>query len=118
MLVHELREIFVACAYHRFHAARGGVFGKRADDVVGLHAVDHHTGPAQRLGDFADVSDLVRKVFGHRGAIGFVLGIDVVAKGFASGVKHAGAIICRVINAQFIEHISHTEDRAGGLAGR
>ena len=94
------------------------MFGKCANDVVGFHAVDHDTRPAQRFGDLADVADLVRKIFGHRCAIGFVLAIDVVAKGFASGVKHAGAIICRVVNAKFVEHIGHTEDRTGGFTCR
>ena len=62
------------------------------------------------------MSDLMGKIFGHRRAIGFVLGINVVAERFASGIKHTGAIICRVVSAKFVEHIGHTEDSTGGLA--
>ena len=114
----QLREVFVAGGNDRIHATHHRVLGERADDIVGFHASHFDAGPAERLGDFADMADLMRQIFRHLFAVGFVFRIDVVAKGFATGIEHAGAIIGGVFFAQFVEHVGHTEDGTGGLAAR
>ena len=80
--------------------ARSASLRERADDVVGLDAVDHEQRPAQRADRREERLDLRAEVVGHRRAVRLVLGVDVVAKGLALGVEDAAEEICLVIGDQ------------------
>ena len=67
---------------------------------------------------FVNRLDLLGQVFRHRGARGLVLGIEVVAEGFALGVEHAGDVGGREVGAQAAQHVDHAMHRAGRVAVR
>jgi len=57
--------------------------------------------PSRRT-DFVDGRDLAAQIVGHRVAVGFVLGVNVVAESRAFGIEHAGHIVGRVFLAQAV----------------
>ncbi len=118
MVRHELRQVFVAGRHDHLHAALLCGHAQRADDVVRLDAVDHQERPAERAHRNVDGFDLPRQVFGHRRAVGFVVGIPVVAKRLALGVEHARAILCCNFLAHAPQHIDDPVQRAGGSTVR
>ncbi len=88
-----------------------GFAGQGADDVVGLEAGEFEDGDAIGFEGAADVGNLLGKILGHGGAVGFVafvfdfgegLGLDVeladggdglglrIAKGFGGYVEDGG----------------------------
>ena len=93
MVVHELGKVFVAGGDHGFHALRGGLAGKRSNDIVSLNTIDDQHGPAQGFNRLKNNGYLSREVFGHRRACCLVVGINSVAKGRALRVKHASGIL-------------------------
>ena len=87
-----------------------------ADDVVGLDPVDDDERPALGADQRVQRLDLATQIVRHRGTVGLVVGIEVVAEGLALRVEHAGDIIGRMVAAQFVEHGQHALDRIGRLA--
>ncbi len=116
-LAHELREVLVARgdegvpAVHPLGVAREG-----ADHVVGLDAVDHDQGPAERADRLEERRDLGGEVLGHRLPRGLVLGVDLVAEGLSLGIEDRGDIIGGVVRRELPQHVHHAHDRARGLA--
>ena len=60
---------------------------------------------------YDEALDLLRQVGWHGGSMSLVLRIQIVAEGFAFGIKHTRAIIRRKIGAQTAQHVEHTVDR-------
>ena len=117
VLVDQLRQILIATADDHFNALVGRDYGQRADHVIRLNTGHVKHGPAQQAHDFVDGRDLAAQVVRHRGAIGFVFGVDGVPKRRAFGIKHAGHVIRRHFFAQALHHVDHDADRTGLLHG-
>ncbi len=113
MVVHQLGEVLVAGRDNGADALPGGAFGQRADHVVGLHAVDHQDGPAERAHGFVDRLDLLAQVIGHRRPVLLVGGVQFVAEGLAFSVENASAILGRVVVAQLAQHVHDAVDGPG-----
>ena len=60
--------------------------------------------------------DLQRQIIGHRRTIGLVVGIPVIAEGFALGVEHHGTIIGGLFFFQPPQHIDDAVERARRVA--
>ena len=90
--VHQLSQILVAGGHHHLDALAAGFARQRADDVVGLDALDGEQRPAQRADARVQRLDLADEVVGHRRAVRLVVGVPLVAEGLALGVEDAGAI--------------------------
>ncbi|MDR6205547.1 hypothetical protein QF025_004267 [Paraburkholderia graminis] len=114
MIRHELRQILVTSRHDHVHAALFRLGGKRADHVVGFHAVDHQKRPAERAHGHVNRLDLPRQIVGHGGTIRLIVGIPVVAKRFALGVEHARAILCCDFLAHAPQHVDHPVERTRG----
>ncbi|KGD47827.1 DNA polymerase I-3'-5' exonuclease and polymerase domain protein [Burkholderia pseudomallei] len=65
-----------------------------------------------------DRLDLQREIGRHRRAVRLVVGIQIVAEGFALGVEHARAILCTDILAHAAQHIDDSVERSGRLPAR
>ena len=57
-----------------------------------------------------------RRSSGIGGAVGLVLGIQVVAEGLARRVHHEGDVVGLLLQRR-AQHVDHAEQRTGGLAG-
>ena len=62
--------------------------------------------------------NLLPQIIRHRRAVRLVLGKQVVAEGFAAGVKDHGDGRFRVVLLQAPQHVGHALDRTGGLSRR
>ena len=62
----ELRQVLVRRRDDRVDAGRRGLLRERADDVVGLHALDHQQRPAVRAHEFVQRLDLRGQIVRHR----------------------------------------------------
>lgn len=118
MIRHKLRQILVPGRHDHFHAALFGGNRKRANDVVGLHALDHHQRPAERSHDHVDGLYLFREVIRHGRPVCLVIRVPVVAKCLALGVEYARAILCIDVLSQPPQHVDHSIQRAGWTAVR
>ena len=63
-----------------------------------------------------DRLDLTAQFVRHWWPVRLVLGVDVVTKGLALGIKHNRNIAVAVTLEQSPDHINHTLDRSGWLA--
>ena len=61
--------------------------GERADHVVGLESIEHQRLDPKRLDRAMDVGNLHDKIVGRLGAVGLVIGEQVVAKSFFRRVE-------------------------------
>ena len=113
-----VRQILVPGRHDDFHAALFGGNRKRANDVVGLHALDHYERPAERPHGLVDGFDLFREVIGHGRPVCLVIRIPVVTKCLAFGIKYARAILCIDVFSQPPQHVDHSVQRAGWTAVR
>ena len=87
MVGDELEHVQVAGHDRRVEAARFGLDGERADDVVRLVAGQLVDRDAQRLDHLADLRELVAQVVRHALAGGLVLGVLLVPEGRALEVE-------------------------------
>ena len=95
--IHQLGEVLVTGGHDGFHAFARRHVRQRADHVVCFHAVYHQQRPAEGAHGVVQRRYLRDQVIGHRRAVGLVVGVKVVAKGFTLGVKDAGEIIRLVV---------------------
>ncbi len=138
IVVDELHHVLVAGNYEDGMRCGRGFAGESADDIVGLEAGEFEDGDAVGLEGAADVGNLLGKILGHGGAVGFVslvfdlgegLGLDVeladgsdgfgllVAEGGGGDVEDSGEVRGREIVAQFAQHVDEDEDGGGGKSG-
>ena len=114
----QLGHVLVAGGDHHITAQRRALPRQGADDVVGLDPF--HT--QQRQPQCTDAGmqrlDLHAQVVGHRRAVRLVVLEQRVAKGRTLGVENHGERAVRILPAQAQQHIQHTLDRTGRLAGR
>ena len=98
--IHQLRQVLVAGGDDAAHAGLSGLARERADDVVGLDAVDHQQRPAQRGDGLVQRLDLAHEILGHRRAVRLVFGVPFVAESLALGVENAGEIVRLVVRGE------------------
>ena len=67
-----------------------GAGGQGGDDVIGLIALNLDAGHVEGAGGLAGKGKLRAQILGQFGAVGFVGGVDVVAKGLGPGIKDHG----------------------------
>ena len=118
MVVDQLRHVLVAGGDDAVDALALGVMHQRADDVVGLDAVDDDERPAFGADRRVQRLDLAGEIVRHRRAVRLVRGIQRVAEGLALRVEHAGDIIGRMVLPQFVQHRQHALDRIGRFTRR
>jgi hypothetical protein len=118
MVVDQLGHVLVAGGDDAADILPRGVHHQRADHVVGLDAVDHDERPALGADRLVQRSDLAAQIVRHGRAVRLVFGIEVVAKGLALRVEHAGDIIGRMVLSQFVQHGKHAPDRVGRFTHR
>ena len=116
MLVHQLRHVLVAGRHDGFNAVLRTPGCKRADHVIGFHAVDHQDRNAECAHGSVDRFDLHAQLVRHRRAVRLVFGIEVIAESLALGVEHAGDIIGRRFFPQLFEHVDKAVQRIGRCA--
>ena len=118
VFVHQLRQVFVAAAHHHFKALPRCQVGQSANDVVGLYAGHIQHRPAHQPNHLMDGLYLGTQVIRHGGSVGFVLGVQGIAKGGALGVKHTGGKVGGHVFTQALQHIDHAAYSPSGRAGR
>ena len=114
----QLRHVLVTRGDDHLMPAALGHRCQRADGVIGLDARHLQDGPAQQADHLVDGLDLCDQVLGHRGAVGLVLGIPLVAEGGALGVEHTHGMFGRHLLTQAPEHVDHAVHGARGFALR
>ena len=118
MAIDQLRQVFVTGGNDAARAALCSLLCQRANYIVGLNTINHEYVPAVGGNSLMQRLDLRAQVIRHGRAIGFIVGIPVVAESFAFGVEYTGAIIRRVIFLQTPQHVEHALYSAGGQAAR
>ena len=115
----ELAVILVRGHHVGGHALGLGPAGKRADDVVGLEALDLDDLDAPGPDDVLDKGDGVGYVLGLLVALGLVLGVCLVTECLAAGRVEADGHVGRILLAHYvIEGVDKTEYGRGVSARR
>ncbi len=116
LIVDQLGQVLVGRDDHDPQAFAPRPFGQGADHVVGLHTRDLQNRPTQRLYRLVDRRDLGGQVVRHRGAIGLVFRVQVVAESLAFRIEHTGPVLGRTILGQNAQHADEAADRPGRFA--
>ena len=116
--VDQLGQVFVAAAHNHLYALPRGNHRECADHVVRLHTGHVQHLPAHQAHHLMDGFDLGTQVVGHRRAMGLVLGVQVVPKGGAFGIKNTSRVVGGHLLAQALQHIDHAANSPRGRAGR
>ena len=116
IVVHQLRQIFVAARDHGFQTLLAPQHGQRAQHIIGFHIGYDQYRPAQQLYHLVDGRNLRAQIIGHGVAVGFVLGVECIAESAATGIKHHGAVLRRHFVLQRRQHIHHAADGTRGRA--
>ena len=111
--VEALPQILVRTHYDHgaFAFVRGGQGG---DAVVGLHAVGHAGGQTEEAAEFEQGRDLGRELFGGRGALGLVGGIDGAAEGGSPAVEEEQGEAGLLFPQQLEQHAGKDEQGVRG----
>ncbi len=118
VFVDQLGHVLVAGGNDGVQSGGGGLYRERADDVIGLDALDHQDRPTQGAHGGVDRFDLQCQVFRHGFAGSLVVGIEIITESLALGVEHTGNVTCGIIVAQSAQHIDDAVQRTGGRAFR
>ena len=117
-VAHELEEVLV-------HRDDGDVepsghrrLDQRPDHVVGLVAIGGENRDAERFAGGVHHRYLARQLVGHRGAVGLVVGHEIVAERPARQVERRGDEFRFVLPQEHPEHRHEDVDGVGGLALR
>ena len=113
-----MRQVFVAGGDHAAHARFLGLFGKRADDIIGFNAFHLDQRETHHAHEVENRLYLAAQVAGHWRAGGLVLVVNLVAEGFSWRIEHHGHVFRVVFLQQAAQHVGHAEDGAGGLTSR
>ena len=112
----QLRHVFVAAGDDNLIVFGQRLHGKGADDVVGFDAGFDDEREAKRFDEAVQRLDLYAQVVRHRRAVRFVGGVEVVAEGFAFGVKDDAEVGGLVVVVEFGEHFDDAVQGAGRVA--
>ena len=88
----QLHQVFVGRDDGHVAAGFDDVAGIGRDQVVGLIAVLFDGGDVEGFDRIADQRELRDEFFGRRRTLRFVFVVDLVAKGFASGIENDGDV--------------------------
>ena len=114
-LADELVRVAVAGHDHHGDAAAARLLDERGDHVVGLEALDGDVPVAERLDQRAQVRPLELEQVGPGGALGLVVGRDLLAARHPGVPDHDGRHLA-VVGEDLHEHRREAEDRVGGPA--
>ncbi len=113
VVVDDLQRVAVAGDHERAAALPLGLFGERAEDVVGLVARLHQVGDAERVHEARQVRPLPRERLGHGRPLRLVAVELVVAEGLLAGVpghRHGGRL---ELGDELEEHLRKAVDGVG-----
>src|SRR4029077_18331199 len=91
--------------------------GERADHVVRFVAGIFENGQAHGFAIAADVGELHGEIFGHRRALGFVGGEELVAEGGGGEVERNTKIVRLPVFDKLADHVGKEVGNVGGNAG-
>ncbi len=111
VIIHQLGHIFIARGDHNLTLLGGRLNRQCANDIVGLDTTDADQRQPHGTNGLMDRLDLLAQLVRHRRTICLVLGIHVVAKSGALGVKHHYHLITGIVRDQFSDHAN---DPLGG----
>ena len=115
--VDELSEILVTGRDDRRGAGGRRLSRERADDVVGLDALDAQQRDSHGLDGLEQRRDLCAQLVGHRRPVGLVLGVQVRAERLAGRVEDDGHVRRLLLVEQLVEHVDDAEHGVGRLTG-
>jgi hypothetical protein len=87
----------------------------RANDIVGLDALDHQHWQSHGADNGVNGLYLAPQLVRHGGAMGFVVRIDVIAECLALGIEHHRDVTVGIGLDQTADHVDHAFDGAGVL---
>ena len=108
---HKLHQILVGRHDHRLQPDRLGHAGIGGDQIISLEPRRLELRQAQRLGRTSDQRKLRYQLFRWVGTVGLVVGIDIVTKGLAGGIKNDGDMAWRHIINKLHHHAGEAEHR-------
>ena len=112
----KLRHVLVASGNHHRALCARCFGGQGADDVVRFHAFHPHQRHSHRFHHVEDGLDLHAQTIGHRWAIGFVFGVEIVAEGAPAGVEDHRHRAALEVVGELSQHADDAANRAGGEA--
>ena len=115
--IYQLGHVLVTGGYNNRNARLTGLPGQGADHIIGLYSGLTDKRQAHGFDNFVDGLDLFPQFIGHGRAIGLVLRVHIIPKGFTLGIENHRQGAIGIILLQAPEHVYHTLDRAGRMAG-
>ena len=116
LIVDKLRHVLVTSRHHGFKTRFGCLHTKRTNNIVRFDPIHDQQREAHFFHDLIQRFYLRTHVIGHSLSIRFVLGVDIVAKGFSAGIKNNHHYIGVVVANEPSEHVDYTIDCPGRLA--
>ena len=113
----QLEEVLVAGDERDLEAARRGLAGERAHDVVGFVAVRRQDRHAERAAGLVHERHLIDQVGRHRAARRLVVGGEVAAEGRAGQIERRGDELRLVVGDELRQHRDEAVDRVRDLPG-
>ena len=113
MRVDQLRHILVASGDQHGNVLSCGLYGKRTDHVIRFNTIDTQHGQSHRLYQIQQGLGLRTQVVWHRWSMCLVLFEQLITKGFAGRIKYHGNQIRFFFLDQLVQHVGHTQQRAG-----
>ena len=115
MLIDQLCHVLVAGGDQRIDPLIGCLLRQRANDIIGFHSRNAQQGQSHGLDNFMYGVNLLRQFFWHGWTMGLVVGIEIIAKGLALGIKHHGNMFGIIIRQQAPNHVHDSVDGPGGF---
>ena len=113
----QLEEVLVAGDERDLEAARRGLAGERAHDVVGFVAIRRQDRHAERAAGLVHERHLIDQVGRHRAARRLVVGGEVAAEGRTGEIERRGDELRLVVGDELRQHRDEAVDRVRDLPG-
>ena len=115
MLVNQLSHVLVACADQGVDTLFRSLTRQCTYNVVSLYTFFNNYRQPHGSNNLVQRCDLRSQFLWHRWAIGFVIRVNIIAKGFAFGIKYHTNVGGLILFDQAFQHVDHAIDGSGIL---
>jgi len=118
VVIDELHEVLVATDQNDLEALPFAAPRQRRDDVIGLDSRDDEPTDPKSVDHLVNGLNLLDEVFGRRGPVRLVVGMNLVSKRRPVGVEDDPEVLRLLLAEHLLEHLRNPVDGIRRLTGR